>query len=1061
MSNANSEQLKAIQHHGGVLLNAGAGSGKTFVLIEHIKFLIDDFFKTKSSLISNERALQLELQTYLSKIVLMTFTNEAAKELKVRLYRKFEGLEDYPHSLVYDCLKFINVSTIHGFCLKLIKSGLIKNVPSEINLVDQAQIDLKVAKLVEKWFENNQDLQNREIFVKNFQSITDAMIKIFSSPELRAEWASSLEKEHDILDEQQYFKEVLQIEGVLESWESQFDLSEYDDKYSDKNWYKLVQRANTVKGDLSWSSLKTIILAYQEAGRVMPPKIAEVKEELDSLKAIREFAKKNEEDFDYYFNNQADYQTWFSTLKSLFSFVDEAYYKYEGLSFSDLEYLVYQTVSFDKSVCEEIAKKYEYFIVDEYQDTSHIQYEIITSCLQGKFEKLFCVGDKKQAIYGFRGGELGVFIETSKKIPLSLSMTNNYRSEETVVKFNNDLFATLFPMGKDFEGADNFTVKVDAQTYPDTKEGGQGSIERIVVDVTDEEIKRISSGEIGVVEGRYIRKEIQKKLEEGSGDVCVLYRNLGPSKFLIQELLENNIPFEAQVKIPFKEDPIFIIFRALIDALISYKLDEKIESSLKYLNFYIEGVLSHYNIQVETISEETFLKFANEVETVGIKLIFYKLIFKLGIANSLFKQNSAKVDEAIDINNGNIDSIWDYIKKFDSENYSTKFYSGTNSRVKIMTTHASKGLQFDYVFLGGIHNNGKTMPNLETLGKLPGSFRWSSNLHRKKLYKSPLFIYENLVSNLKEFAESKRLFYVACTRAVKSITWCDLSFNNKLVSLSKSSWICGLRKFDSADIEIETNQDVLGEGSIDATPLYFKDDLGVSLGSENLIGLISELSVTKLATLAQCSRKFFLKQLLKFDEQWKEFASENEIEIPSKIGISDKDRGIEIHYQIENIIKGKEYSSKYKDVIDWIHPILTELKNSGCELRSEEEMKFSLFGQMMTGISDLYIEKDGELTEIWDFKTGVIDSTDLETYFFQLMCYAHGLQQIHDLNDQKNITLKILALDLKKIEERTLSLGEIRSELFKTWQKLSDFSANKINHCTVCEYGNLCHQVTQ
>ena len=1062
MSNANSEQLKAIEHHGGVLLNAGAGSGKTFVLIEHIKYLIDDFFEKKMVAQKNEKALQIELQSYLSKIVLMTFTNEAAKELKVRLYRKFENLDEYPYSLVYESLKYINVSTIHGFCLKLMKSGLIKNVPSEINLVDQAQIDLKVAKQVEKWFEFNTDLKNRDILIKNFQSITDAMIKIFSSPELRAEWSSSLQSHRDDFDEINYFMQILEIEGVQEIWREKFDLSEYEDKYSDKNWFKLIQQVNQLKSeDTTWLNLKGVLLAYQSAGRVMPPKIDEVKEELNSLKAIRDFVKKYEEDYDYFFENREDYQSWLEVLKSLFQFVDEAYYKYEGLSFSDLEYLVYQTVKFDESVCEEISKKYSYFIVDEYQDTSHIQYEIITSCLRGNFDKLFCVGDKKQAIYGFRGGELGVFIETAKKIPQCLSMTNNYRSEEKVVKFNNDLFASLFPLGKDFSGVDNFTVKVEAQTFPETKEEGLGSVERNVVDITDEEVKRISSGEVGVVEGKYIRQEIQKKLELSDGDICILYRNLGPSKFLIQELLANDIPFEAQVKIPYKEDPIFILFRALVDSLISYKLERNISSSIKYLNFYIEGVLNHYGLEASLIGKEDFLRYIKEVDTVGIKLIFYKLIFGLGVSNSLFKQNSVKVDEAIDINNGDLDKIWDYIKKFDSENYSTKFYSGTNSRVKIMTTHASKGLQFDHVFLGGIHNNGKTMPNLETLGRLPGSFRWSSNLHRKKLYKSPLFIYENLVSGLKEFAESKRLFYVACTRAVKTISWCDLSFNGKDVAISKSSWVCGLRNFDSALIEISTNEDILSKGSLDSTPLYFKDDLGISVGHQNLLGLISELSVTKLATLAQCSRKFFLKQLLKFEDQWKEYAKENDITILAKVGISDKERGIAIHHQIESLIKGQKVSEDNSLILNWISKIIDSYKDENYLLRSEQEMKFSLFGQMMTGISDLYVEKDGVIEEIWDFKTGLIDSTDMQTYYFQLMCYAHGLQQIHSMDDSKVVKLKILALDLQTIEELSLSLGEIRTELFKTWQKLSDFSITKINHCDVCEYGNLCHQSEQ
>ena len=91
MSSANTEQKVAIEHHGGVQLQAGAGSGKTFVLIEHIIYLIEKkLYPTGTELFTqDEHQLRIELKSYLSKIVLMTFTKKAAGELKTRLNSDF------------------------------------------------------------------------------------------------------------------------------------------------------------------------------------------------------------------------------------------------------------------------------------------------------------------------------------------------------------------------------------------------------------------------------------------------------------------------------------------------------------------------------------------------------------------------------------------------------------------------------------------------------------------------------------------------------------------------------------------------------------------------------------------------------------------------------------------------------------------------------------------------------------------------------------------------------------------------------------------------------------
>ena len=101
-----------------------------------------------------------------------------------------------------------------------------------------------------------------------------------------------------------------------------------------------------------------------------------------------------------------------------------------------------------------------------YQKESEIQFEMLERIIGNDFKKLFTVGDMKQAIYGFRGGELGVFKECMEKSPKTLLLNNNYRSLHSVIDFNNYVFDYLFKLGQNYEGIDHHSVPVDYQSFP-------------------------------------------------------------------------------------------------------------------------------------------------------------------------------------------------------------------------------------------------------------------------------------------------------------------------------------------------------------------------------------------------------------------------------------------------------------------------------------------------------------------------------------------------------------------------------------------------------------------
>lgn len=1064
MSNANQEQVEAIKHRGGVLLNAGAGAGKTFVLVEHIKYLIEEFFKENSNFLSNEILLKKNLNQYLSGIVLMTFTNEAARELKTRIYKRFKNEKTYPMSIVEDSLVFMNISTIHGFCLKLISEGFVEGAPANIELFDEEKISLKIEKLVTLWVEKEPDNDETQLLLKNLKSINESMRKIFLTPELRSLWANSTELK--VFNEEIYFENFLRVLGVLAVWRNHFSIESFSDNSSTK-WFQLIDRVNKLKKmPLKFENLKLILNIFDDLGRVVAPKNDEVKNQIEDIREIKSLVQKYSEDFEQFFSFSPEFNHWREKLCSLFNFVEERYYHSPGISFSDLEYLVMASLSNNKQLQDSVSRRFKYIIVDEYQDTSSIQYEILKLVTGGDLNRIFCVGDRKQAIYGFRGGELGVFNETAQKINRTLLLRNNYRSEESVVDFNNSFFSFLFPLGKEYKDLDVNQVVVDPQVFPETKEKRGGKIYKKRISISDEEIKKLSSDDLNQLEAVNILSSIKSFATTAHPQVCVLYRNLGPSQKLIDLLIQNNISFEAQVKIPYSEDPTVIIFLKFIDSLVEIQKiknealvaeNKRVIHILKYLNFMVSNVLGHFSLESKEISINELISIHENIPLIGLELSFIKFVNKLGISNSMYKDNLSKLLEIIALNNSNVDKIWEYLRRITSEKYSTKFYFGVNPKVKIMTTHASKGLQFENVILGGIHTNGRSVSDQDFIGKAPEAFKWTNDMFRKKLYSSPELILENLIDKQKEFSESKRLFYVACTRAIQTISWCDISLNNKEQQSNNGAWICALRKFSYENIEEESIDGTIENQKISHNPIYFKDALGINVAASRSIGLISEVSVTKLALLALCSKKFYFTQILKLDEQWGDLAEENDIHIPKRIGISDAKRGVRVHKSIENIIAGIPFQKIDSDsrAIEWIKNKIVSYQEF--KFLSEKEIKFSLFGQMLTGIPDLIIEKKNQEFEIWDFKTGILGEDDSEQYFFQLQCYALAYAQVNNLDKNLMCTLKIMALDQEEEVVQKKSIKDCEAALFQTWLRLGDFSTKKINHCSICEYGNLCH----
>lgn len=1074
--NPNNEQSVAINHFGGKILSAGAGSGKTFVLIEHIIFLLTDY-KTKHS----RDEWSFKLPYFLQKIVLMTFTKKAAGEMNIRLKKKVEELcleegdvggEAFWH-IVRDSLSQLNVMTISSFCLSLITQGYFENKNSDIVILSDVEFKLKISDLFNEWFTNEVSRIPRAIQA-NTNALIESMISIFSNPELRVYWDSYQIAKNASEELDHFLSFFLQMLDPLNLLSDEMDLMT-EKKEESKGWFKFLSGYEHLKESCGEINVQNIDQYGEWIDNLKPlPRIAKSMNEKQLmqfsilLKFVKEFRDFKEDLIELRKNEEVYYQ-WSNILKDLYLYIKKNYFKVEGFTYSDLEYYTHVGLLSEQSL-KKISDDFDYFIVDEFQDTSSLQYEILKKVTNGSKNKIFCVGDRKQAIYGFRGGEVLVFNQCIDYLGSdnNLIMKNNFRSLKSIVDFNNLFFSNLFPLGFNYEGVDEFNVVMEEQQAGKVNE----DLGRIICLKTKiETLNNEKLENLDFYEAQIIFNEILVNIDlEEIGSICILYKKLKASSSLIELLAANNQSFTAQVKISFEEDPIISLFVRMMELKLNALHKEKERSTL----FLIDKIL--LSLGCLQMNAEIHQGFIDDLNIAGLDISFQKLLVKLGISNAFYPENIGLINSICKICLNDLEKVYNLISQESDQQYSFQLVSGISKKqIRLMTVHSSKGLEFDSVILAGVHTDGSSVGNRNIMGKWPNSFKWKRAFNQKSFIKSPNFILEERANKNKEFSESKRLMYVALTRAMKRIAWVDLWSDIKGIPTplyrSEASWIQALRIPSEALnlVEyIDKKIEMAEVSNLQSLSLLLRDNVGiVSLKKSSSVGFFAETSVTRLAQLAQCPFKFYLSEICKIDPNisigtnlhpFHDFEEEDEFEIGEIF--SSKERGTEIHLILSKLYKNQmsleSLSIELRVIADWVLGLSSPYKIN-YEVKSEEPLKFSLFGQMITGTPDLTFENEKELI-VWDFKTGGKKIGNEEHYWFQLYCYAYAKSTLNHFTPEKKITMSLLYLDELKVETRELCLDEISTFLFEVWKKTECLSQVNSFHCQYCEYSSICHK---
>ena len=1012
-------QKKAIDiRNTNVVVSASAGSGKTAVLVE--------------------RLCQLVLKDHISidSILAMTFTKDAAAEMKARLLSKLKEQPKTDYILQQMALlETASISTIDSFCLSIVQNYYYK-IPISYTMSKQTASTAQTRLAFENAYKH---------------AIQDLDLNAYT--QLKMYFHSFGKTEEDI---QKYIEDILAIinsksEEDAKAWMANIqesytylnpNIMEYALKYFHNHCLAMTEILNEVIDQISkpedYEIKKDYLSKCLDATSYSDFK---VQFEL-YLKNTIGFKKTIDKvDYSKYQTSFKEHET--SIVENLF---DEAFYlkdiqnhkdlvdtlfeltnkvklyfqlekkKMEVIDFNDMEHFAYQLLQ-DPMIKEEMYNKYQMILVDEFQDTNELQEKIIASfCHENN---VFRVGDIKQSIYGFRQANPKIMQDWMEKEDTNntpLLLQENYRSNASVIEFNNDFYNKIMNnelLGEQFKDIDIANVGTKGQM-----ESPQYPVRFLYTEYKNEDGNKATIKK-NHNENRFdlIANDIIEKHEAGMPykSMCVLTRNHAPQEKLKAVFEAYNIPAMITIDHGFFTNPAIQIVISTLKALEDLTDDISLCASLMSPLFNIsfsqiancciekeKGTSLYTSIKNEDFMKSFFELYANKNKTIT-QLLQYIYAFNNFYYASTTIQDKNNLDYLLELagqfeNQNDIHSFVLQLSKdaMQDQTQEASLYGKEDDVVQVKTMHQSKGLQFPIVYILSQHEQrDKHGSSCILFDSTLGLSLKGLSLDYKLKYNSIYHLALQTKKELDDLAEEMRVFYVATTRPQKELVIVDtiesiedfyspLNAYTLLEDESYTGWLLhtyanmsdSLVVFDKKQGLYERPLKVRQNNTPYALPTYSKGSKAFS--SQTASGAKikldwKEVSLSKnMGTIrgtlfheivAQCSYPYQEKDIIAYANSY---------------GYTLKDHDIK---QILALNSDALYASWMKEKHVFEQSYIIEEKN-----------------QVVHGFMDLVIYKEDEVI-IVDFKTDAVDNEQklIDLYTIQLQTYKKAMKKLTNL----------------------------------------------------------------
>jgi DNA helicase-2/ATP-dependent DNA helicase PcrA len=408
----------------------------------------------------------------------------------------------------------------------------------------------------------------------------------------------------------------------------------------------------------------------------------------------------------------------------------------KGLDFDDLLLKTYSLLKNHKEILEKYQEIWKYIHIDEYQDTNKVQYKTV-KLLAEKYKNICVVGDVDQNIYSWRGANIQNILDFEKDYPKAkvILLEQNYRSTQTILAVANKVIAKN-------------KIRKEKNLFTKNSDGEKVSFLRAKTEIE---------------EARFIARKSKELIEKGvdPSEIAVLYRANFESRVIEEAFLTEGAPYQVLGTKFFERKEI----KDVLSYLKASLNPESLTDIKRIINVPTRGIGKVTILKIfggekdklgEVIKEKvdaffillSKIKKASEEEKPSDVIKF--IIKESGIEKELMNGTEEEKERLENIKElATLAIKYDYlpvgegIEKLLEESALTTDQDSLEKKekeVKLMTVHASKGLEFEYVFIMGLEENLFPHQPLDNRERTP-----------------------------EEEEEERRLFYVAITRAKKKL----------------------------------------------------------------------------------------------------------------------------------------------------------------------------------------------------------------------------------------------------------------------------------------------------
>ncbi len=410
-----------------------------------------------------------------------------------------------------------------------------------------------------------------------------------------------------------------------------------------------------------------------------------------------------------------------------------------SVDFDDLLTLPIELFKSNPNILKTYQERYKYILIDEYQDTNHVQY-LLAKMLSAKYQNICVVGDGDQSIYSFRGANYQNIFNFEKDYPNAevILLEQNYRSTQNILS------------------AANSVIKNNKQRKAKNLWTDNNSGDKIIFKKCQNEKD----------EAYYVVNQINKLIKDGVQleDIAILYRTNAQSRNFEEVLLENNIPYKIVGAFYFynrKEIKDLISYLRLIyntnddvsltriinvpKRKIGLKTIEKIVTKANDLNISLFDAIDSGK---ELEFKKLIIELQEKRENLSLTELVDLVLEKSGIRKELENDHSLESEARLE----NLEEFKSITKNFEDsygivslEEFLNEIslvsdveeHKNSNDVLTLMTVHSAKGLEFKYIFIIGLEES--------------------------------IFPHSRSLSDEMELEEERRLFYVAITRAKEKL----------------------------------------------------------------------------------------------------------------------------------------------------------------------------------------------------------------------------------------------------------------------------------------------------